>query len=178
MTLSRSAIWLTRKGFDYIKIGRHHGKNRLLKASGLAYRAFQLAPLVLREKPVLGLSHGARSQLLLGNALGIPTVLIEDYEFSRFPIMMRPSWIMAPSVIPDDALPLRNGRIRKYAGIKEDVYVWKFKPDPSFVRGSRSRRIRFAYYGQATGDGGSLSQSGKRKIIRSASWIKRAARNM
>ena len=122
-----------KKGLRYVKIGRHHGKNPFLKASGLAYRAFQLSPLILREKPDLGLSHGARSQLLLGNALGIPTVLIEDYEFSRFPIMMRPSWIMAPSVIPDDALPLRNGRIRKYAGIKEDVYVWKFKPDPSLL---------------------------------------------
>ena len=123
-----------KKGLDYIKIGRHHGKNRLLKASGLAYRALQLAPLVLREKPVLGLSHGARSQLLLSNALGIPTVLIEDYEFSRFPVMMRPCWIVAPAVIPDNALPLRNGHIRKYAGIKEDVYAWKFKPDAALLR--------------------------------------------
>ena len=123
-----------KKGLDYIKIGRHHGKNRLLKASGLAYRALQLAPLVLREKPVLGLSHGARSQLLLSNALGIPTVLIEDYEFSHFPVMMRPCWIVAPTVIPDNALPLRNGHIRKYAGIKEDVYAWKFKPDAALLR--------------------------------------------
>jgi hypothetical protein len=123
-----------KKGLDYIKIGRHHGKNRLLKASGLAYRALQLAPLVLREKPVLGLSHGARSQLLLSNALGIPTVLIEDYEFSRFPVMMRPCWIVAPAVIPDNALPLRNGHIRKYAGIKEDAYAWKFKPDAALLR--------------------------------------------
>ena len=122
-----------KKGLQYKKIGRHHGKNPFLKASGLAYRALQLAPLVLREKPILGLSHGARSQLLLSNALGIPTVLIEDYEFSRFPVMMRPCWIMAPAVIPDDALPLRNGHIRKYSGIKEDVYAWKFKPDPALL---------------------------------------------
>ena len=123
-----------KKGLDYIKIGRHHGKNRLLKASGLAYRALQLAPLVLREKPLLGVSHGARSQLLLSNVLGIPTVLIEDYEFSRFPVMMRPCWIVAPAVIPDNALPLRNGNIRKYAGIKEDVYAWKSKPDAALLR--------------------------------------------
>ncbi len=123
-----------KKGFDYTKIGRHHGRNRLLKASGLAYRALQLAPLVLREKPVLGLSHGSRSQLLLSNVLGIPTVLIEDYEFSSFPVMMRPGWIVAPAVIPDNALPLRNGHIRKYAGIKEDVYAWKLKPDAALLR--------------------------------------------
>jgi hypothetical protein len=122
-----------KKGLAYVKVGRHHGKNRLLKASGLAYRALQLAPIVLREKPILGVSHGARSQLLLGNALRIPTVLIEDYEFSRFPVMMRPWWVVAPTVIPDQALPLKNGHIRKYAGIKEDVYAWKFKPEPDLL---------------------------------------------
>ncbi|HEY4285131.1 MAG TPA: DUF354 domain-containing protein, partial [Chthoniobacterales bacterium] len=123
-----------KKGLAYVKVGRHHGKNRLLKASGLAYRALQLAPIVLQEKPILGVSHGARSQLLLGNALRIPTVLIEDYEFSRFPVMMRPWWVVAPTVIPDQALPLKNGHIRKYAGIKEDVYAWKFKPEPDLLR--------------------------------------------
>lgn len=118
-----------RKGFKYLRVGRHHGKNTLLKAGGLIYRSLQLAPVVLREKPVLGVSHGARSQLLLGNWLRLPTVLIEDYEYCKFPIMMRPSWVMAPGVIRDDMLPCRNGNIRKYSGIKEDVYVWKLLPD-------------------------------------------------
>jgi uncharacterized protein len=117
------------KGLRHIKIGRHHGKNRLLKVAGLAYRALQLAPVVMREKPTLGVSHGSRSQILLSNWLRIPTVLIEDYEYCRFPFMMRPTWIVAPSVIPDRALPLKNGRIRKYNGIKEDVYAWKLEPD-------------------------------------------------
>ncbi len=123
-----------KKGLQYVRIGRHYGKNRLLKAGGLAYRALQLAPLIVKERPTLGLSHGARSQLLLGNWLGIPTVLIEDYEFSQFPPMMRPTWVMAPEVIPDDALCGKNGRIRKYPGIKEDVYAWKLKPDPAALR--------------------------------------------
>jgi len=46
-----------KKGVQYIKIGRHYGKNRLLKASGLIYRALQLAPLVMRERPGLAVSH-------------------------------------------------------------------------------------------------------------------------
>lgn len=118
-----------KKGLKYLKIGRHHGKNPLLKAGGLVYRSLQLAPAVLREKPVLGVSHGARSQLLLGTWLRLPTVLIEDYEYCKFPIMMRPSWVMAPRVIQDNMLPCSNGNIRKYSGIKEDVYVWKLAPD-------------------------------------------------
>lgn len=123
-----------KKGISYIKVGRHYGKSRLLKASGLAYRAWQLAPIVRREKPVLGISHGARSQLLLGNALRMPTVLLEDYEHARFPLPMRPTWVMAPTVIPDASLCCKTGRIRKYDGIKEEVYAWKLRPDPSVLR--------------------------------------------
>ena len=119
-----------KKGIQYQKIGRHHGKNRLLKAGGLIYRAAQLAPLVMREKPALSVSHGSRSQILLSNSLGIPSVLIEDYEYSQFPPMMRPSWVMAPTVIPDSALGCKDGHIVKYPGIKEDVYAWRLHPNP------------------------------------------------
>jgi predicted glycosyltransferase len=122
-----------KKGLAYTKVGRHHGKNRVLKAGGLMYRALQLSALVVREQPVLGVSHGSRSQLLLSNWLGIPTVLIEDYEYARFPRMMRPTWVIAPDVIPDHALGCRNDHIRRYSGIKEDVYAWKFAPDPNLL---------------------------------------------
>ena len=122
-----------KKGLSYTRIGRHHGKNRALKAAGLIFRALQLFPLELREKPVLAVSHGARSQILLSNLLRIPTILIEDYEHSQFPRIMRPTWIMAPGMIPDESLCLKNGRIRRYSGIKEDVYVWKLVPDPSVL---------------------------------------------
>jgi predicted glycosyltransferase len=122
-----------KKGISYTKVGRHHGKNRALKAAGLIFRALQLFPVELREKPVLAVSHGARSQILLSNLLRIPTILIADYEHSQFPRMMRPTWIMAPDMIPDESLCLKNGHIRKYSGIKEDVYVWKLVPDPSLL---------------------------------------------
>jgi predicted glycosyltransferase len=122
------------KGLQYVPIGRHYGKNRLMKGFGLVYRSLQLAPVVVREKPVLAVSHGARSQLILSNWLRIPSVLIEDYEYCQFPLMMKPTWLMAPDVIPDAALCLTNGKVRKYPGIKEDVYAWKFRPDPGALK--------------------------------------------
>jgi predicted glycosyltransferase len=122
-----------KKGLPYIKIGRHHGRHRLVKGAGLAYRSLQLAPLVLREKPAIAISHGARSQILLSNCLGIQTILIEDYEYSQFPLMMRPGWVMSPAVIPDQSLGVRPERIKKYPGIKEDVYAWKLRPDPKVL---------------------------------------------
>jgi uncharacterized protein len=122
------------KGFVYTRVGRHYGKNRFRKVLGLFYRAAQLAPVALREEPLLGLSHGSRSQIILCNALRIPTVLIMDYEFAKTPPLMRPTWELVPQVIPEDALVCPPDHVRKYPGIKEDVYAWKFKPDPSFLR--------------------------------------------
>ena len=122
-----------KKHFPYVKVGRHNGKSRFWKVLGLVFRACQLAPLILSNRPKLGLSHGSRSQLLLGNVMGISTFLIEDYEFCQFPLMMRPTWLMAPSVIPDSSLPVRREAILRYSGIKEDVYAWKLLPDPSLA---------------------------------------------
>ena len=120
-----------KKGLACRKIGRHSGKNKLRKVAGLFFRALQLTPLALRERPVIGLSHGSRSQILACNLLGIPTVLMADYEFASYPPLMRPTWEMAPDVIPDAALSCPPARIRKYPGIKEDIYVPEFRPDPS-----------------------------------------------
>ena len=123
-----------KQALGYLKVGRHYGRHRLLKGVGLIYRSAQLARLVIKEKPALAISHGARSQLLLGNWLNIPTVLLEDYEYCQFPPTMRPTWVIAPAVIPNAMLPSRDDHIRKYSGIKENVYSWKFSPDSSLLQ--------------------------------------------
>ena len=93
----------------------------------------QLAPTVLAERPDVAVSHGSRSQMLLTAALRVPSIVIVDYEFARGIELLRPSWVMFPEVIEP-----RVGRaarpILRYPGIKEDVYVPRFRPDPSIVR--------------------------------------------
>jgi predicted glycosyltransferase len=122
----------TRFNLAYTKVGRHYGKNRILKVWGLAWRSLQLLPFVLREKPALGLSHGSRAQILLCNLLRIPTVMIMDYEFAQTPLLLRPRWEIVPEVLLNESLHCRNrDRIRTYRGIKEDVYAPEFRSDPS-----------------------------------------------
>ena len=65
-----------KKKLHYLKIGRHYGKNKIRKLAGLFFRAAQLAPVALRERPVVGLSHGSRSQILICNLFRIPTILM------------------------------------------------------------------------------------------------------
>jgi uncharacterized protein len=114
----------------YERIGRHFGKNKLLKVCGLLIRALQLIPFVVKSRPALALSHGSRSQIVLASIWGIPTVMFFDYEYIQ---LIKPTWAILPEVIPDEAIKLDKGRIFRYPGIKEDVYVPDFSPNSSIL---------------------------------------------
>jgi uncharacterized protein len=113
----------------YRRVGRHYGKNPIWKLAGLCWRSLQLLPAVLRDKPVLALSHGSRSQLLVANLLRIPSVTIADYEFARIWMLVHPTWVITPEIIANSTIHARKEHILKYPGIKEDVYVPRFTPD-------------------------------------------------
>lgn len=117
------------------QIGTHYGASKLLKVLGAVWRSIQLAPTVLKEKPDLSLSHGSRSLMILSSVLRIPTILMFDYEYvNNFPFL-KPVLGIAPEVIdyPDKAGSFKMG-LCGYRGLKEDVYVASFKPDPSLMR--------------------------------------------
>src|SRR5262245_8825822 len=61
-------------------IGRHYGKNKLMKGLGLIFRSVQLLSLIVRERPHLAISHGSRAQMMAAKVLGIRSVVIADYE--------------------------------------------------------------------------------------------------
>ena len=115
---------------NYKLVGRHNGKSKILKVFGLCFRGAQLLPSALREKPDLAISHGSRSQLIVCAALRIPSLLIFDYECAKRLGLIRPTWFMCPEVIPASALECDPKQVLKYPGIKEDVYVSRFIPDP------------------------------------------------
>jgi hypothetical protein len=120
-------------GVRYTKIGRHYGKNFILKVLGLFWRSGQLLPFYLRERPDIALSHGSRAQTLLLNLLRVPTVLITDYEHSRTIPLASPKWIILPQALSPIEMHLSTTRVRYYRGIKEDVYAPRLKPDPSIL---------------------------------------------
>ena len=120
-------------GLAYTKIGHHYGRNRVRKIVGLFWRSAQLLPFCLREKPRLAVSHGSRAQILTGNALRIPTVLITDYEHARTVPLGLPKRAIVPEVLAKSRVERLVPRIKYYRGIKEDVYVPRFKPDPSIL---------------------------------------------
>lgn len=115
-------------GLKYRRIGRHYGKRRLWKLGGLCWRAMQLLPSVVKAGPMLAVSHGSRSQLVVANALRIPSITIADYEFAKLWFLVRPTWLMTPVAIGNEALRECRSEVLKYPGIKEDAYVPGFQP--------------------------------------------------
>jgi len=128
-------------GLKYRKIGHHYGKNRIAKLVGLGIRVLQMAPFIYREMPTISVSHGSRSLTVVSAMLGIRSVNIVDYEYADQRLTnwigsVRRKWVMMPEVIPS-AIFEESGMLRDhvlhYPGIKEDVYVPFFQPDPSVM---------------------------------------------
>jgi len=117
----------------YKRIGRHYGKNKLLKVVGLLIRAYQMLPAMLQEKPDLAISHGSRSQMFLAWVMRIPFVVIADYEYVQWLPFVKPTWMFVPELMPSSSIKLSPDCIFRYPGIKEDVYVPDFEPNPKIV---------------------------------------------
>ena len=120
-------------GLPYTKIGRHYGKQKLMKVAGFLFRIIQLLPVVIREKPAVAVCHGSRAQTVLSRLLRIPTIAMADYEHTRHLPFLSSNWVIVPEVIPEGAFSKRKEFTRRYAGIKEDIYVPDFRPDPSIL---------------------------------------------
>jgi uncharacterized protein len=114
-------------------IGGHYGKNKVLKVLGNCMRATQLVPTAARFHADLAISHGSRAQVLVCKALSIPTIMMHDYEHSTKTGFIEADFVFMPDVIPDNAMSSRPDQVFKYPGLKEDVYVPRFVPDPSIL---------------------------------------------
>jgi predicted glycosyltransferase len=114
-------------------VGRHYGRNLAAKILGTCVRAAQLIPKIFHGKIDLAVSHGSRAQMLCGFALGIPTLLILDYEYIAKMGFIRPDWIFVPQIIPDSKELRAKRQVLRYPGLKEDVYVPGLQLNPSIT---------------------------------------------
>ncbi len=120
----------------YHCVGEHAGASRLKKVTNLISRAAQLRSLVKEFRPDRALSHGSRALSLCAWWMNIPSLLFFDYEWTEMQIFKRCADVLAcPAVLPEDSLrsagiPLE--KIKRYHGLKEELYLPDFVPDPSF----------------------------------------------
>ena len=119
-----------------ISVGRHAGRSKVKKVLNLPVRTLQLISTVRRFSPQVALSHGSRTQTIAAKILGIPSVVMFDYEWTEMEIFKRfASRLVCPAAISADRLrdagiPLE--KVTWYDGFKEDLYLPEFAPDPNF----------------------------------------------
>jgi predicted glycosyltransferase len=126
-------------GFDPEVIGGHGGGKLSGKAGNLVQRAMALARWGRGRKLDLALSHNSYSQILAARALSLRAVTLMDYEHqpANHLAFRMASRIIVPRAFPQGALSrfgASSSKVRRYEGIKEDVYLADFKADPGFEK--------------------------------------------
>src|SRR5215213_11911036 len=124
-------------GFTPHVVGIYGGRAVSAKAGSLMSRAWALAAWARKRNFDLAISHNSYSQILAARALGIKTVTLMDYDYqpANHLAFRLASRIIVPASFP--AMRLRSygagaGKVRRYHGTKEDVYLAGFQPDPQF----------------------------------------------
>lgn len=118
-------------------LGGHGGGRLAGKAGNLLGRAWALARWARGRGVGLAVSHNSYSQVLAARALGLRAVTLMDYEHqpANHLAFRLASRVVVPESFPEEALRrfgARARKVRRYGGIKEDVYLADFEPDAGF----------------------------------------------
>ena len=127
-------------GIPHVAIGRHGGAGVMGKGVGLARRSVQLIRFGRSRRDIgQSVSHGSNDLAVASRVLRIHGTVIHDFEgatgMHRINFRLADK-VMVPDVIHFEQLAplgLSRDRYRPYPGIKEQVTLADFMPDPSSV---------------------------------------------
>jgi predicted glycosyltransferase len=131
---------LERYGIPHVAIGRHGGAGIRGKGVGLLRRSMQLLRFGRSHRDIgQSVSHGSNDLAVASWLLRIHNTVIHDFEgatgMHRINFRLADK-VMVPEVIPFERLAplgLTRDRYRPYPGIKEQVTLADFEPDPAGV---------------------------------------------
>ncbi|HEY2963455.1 MAG TPA: DUF354 domain-containing protein [Pyrinomonadaceae bacterium] len=126
-------------GFSLHIVGEHAGRQVSAKAGNLLNRSWSLGTWARKRQFDLAISHNSYSQILAARALRIRSVTLMDYEYqpANHLAFRLTSRIIVPASFPAKRLRRYGasvGKVRRYHGTKEDVYLADFNPDPAFAK--------------------------------------------
>jgi predicted glycosyltransferase len=124
-------------GLTPVVIGGHGGGKLAGKAGNLVGRAASLAKWARGRGFDLAVSHNSYAQIAAASGLRIKSVTLMDYEHqpANHLAFRLASRVIVPRAFPDSALRrygAARGKVKRYRGMKEDVYLADFTPDPHF----------------------------------------------
>ncbi len=130
---------LARRRWPEVRVvGGGSPPGRLKKALSIGARASALRRFAHTEQSDVAFSHGSYAQIVAARAARIPAVTMMDYEHQpanhlSFRLARR---VIVPEVFPAEALKrfgARPGKVVRYPGFKEQLYLEDFEPDPAVL---------------------------------------------
>jgi predicted glycosyltransferase len=125
-------------GLDFELIGGYGGRRLSGKAGNLLQRLSALRAWARAHRPDLALSHNSYSQIAAAATIGIKSVTLMDYEHqpANHLAFRFASRVIVPRAFPESQLKRFGAgrrRVKRYDGIKEDIYLADFEEDPDFA---------------------------------------------
>lgn len=123
-------------GLDPFVCGRHGGKRLFNKGFRFGSRILGLLRWAAGKRIGLAVSHNSHEPFAVARTLGIRSVTLMDYEHhpaNRLSFRLADR-VIVPESFPDEFLREFGAERKsvKFEGIKEDVYLADFTPDPAF----------------------------------------------
>jgi len=148
---------LRRFEIPHTAIGHHRGERLAAKAGGLALRSGALlrwaraearrsrceppsspSPPLSSGRFDIALGHGSNDVSVAAALLRIPSATMFDYEWAT--VQHQINCRLARAVVVPEAIPPERldrygarGKVRPYAGLKEEYYLADFEPDPAIL---------------------------------------------
>jgi predicted glycosyltransferase len=117
-------------------IGAGNDSGILAKGLRIARRARNLARAVRPRGARVALGHGSHAQILAARMLRVPAITMMDYEHQPATLL---HYALAGVVLVPEAFTLEGSRrrlvgrrLRRYPGLKEEIALAGFEPDPGF----------------------------------------------
>jgi uncharacterized protein len=129
---------LERFDIPHTVIGRHRGERLGAKALGLADRSGALTRWARSRRFDVALGHGSNDVTVAAFLLRIPSATMFDYEWATVQHNVNcrlARVVVVPEAIPPERLDRygARGKLRAYAGLKEEYYLADFEPDEAVL---------------------------------------------
>jgi predicted glycosyltransferase len=123
---------------EFTVIGGESPPGKARKAAAILSRARDLRRFARGRQPDVALSHGSYAQIVAARFAQVPGVTMMDYEHQpanhlSFRFARR---VVVPATFPESSLRrfgASPGKVVRYEGFKEDLYLGDVAPDPSVL---------------------------------------------
>ncbi len=130
---AESCQLLEKAGLTFTQVGKKFGRRKLSKFMGLITRTLLLWRTVHKMHIQFAVSQGSPYQILVCKIQRIPSVVIGDNEHGEWMFIKFANKCLYAHAMPDHAIKVPLKKVVKFPGLKEEVYLSDFRPNPYFL---------------------------------------------